>query len=187
MDSNSLTRGLPTHLTLFYSKRTGAIKKYTTGITDLFKAFGQAEGEELSLIYDTIVIDYDSDVVSDYSSYVVIDGVVKKINDPLSDVIESVKEVKDSGIESLSYIFELDFRLLEIECALDLPMALSAKSTRGANEMNTYKTAKTLILAGSYEREDMEYKLSVFLKRGRLTQEEHDELITLMNARELVE
>ena len=49
------------------------------------------------------------------------------------------------------------------------------------------KTAKTLILAGNYERDDMEYKLSVYLKRGRLTQDEYDELIALMDARELVE
>lgn len=69
MDSNMLRSNLPTHLTLFYSIRTGEIKKYTTGITDLYKAFGQNEGEELSLIYDTIVIDYDEDIIKNYKDY----------------------------------------------------------------------------------------------------------------------
>ena len=180
MHSNSLVRGMPTHLTLFYSKRTGAIKKYTTGITDLFKAFGQAEGEELSLIYDTIVIDYDNDVINDYSNYIVVDGVVKKTNDPLNGVMKCVEEVKASSVESLNHIFDLDFRVLEIECTLGLPIKTNMKNVEEAPKMSIYTAAKTLILAGNYEREDMEYKLSVYLKRGRLTQEEHDELIAVM-------
>lgn len=108
-------------------------------------------------------------------------------NEALKDGVVIVDQQREDGdVELLGYNFDLDFRLLEIECALDLPMTLSARSTKGANDMNTYKTAKTLILAGNYEREDMEYKLSVYLKRGRLTQEEYDELIALMDARELV-
>lgn len=185
MDSNSLTRGLPTHLTLFYSKKTGAIKKYTTGITDLFKAFGKADGEELSLIYDTIIIDYDEQIANDYSNYVVIDGIVKKANDPLTAVAENIEEVKASNVESLSYIFDLDFRVLELEYAFNLPMAIST-SSGVLKDMNVYKIAKTLILAGEYEREDMEYKLSVHLKRNRITRDEYDELVALMDARELV-
>lgn len=108
-------------------------------------------------------------------------------NEALKDGVVIVDQQREDGdVELLGYNFDLDFRLLEIECALDLPMTLSARSTKGANDMNTYKTAKTLILAGNYERDDMEYKLSVYLKRGRLTQEEYDELIALMDARELV-
>lgn len=102
------------------------------------------------------------------------------------DVVIVNQQREDGDVELLGYNFDLDFRLLEIECALDLPIALNFRNSKGANDMNTYKTAKTLILAGNYEREDMEYKLSVYLKRGRLTQEEHDELIALMDARELV-
>ena len=47
--------------------------------------------------------------------------------------------------------------------------------------------AKTLILAGKYEREDMEYKLNRYKAAGRITVEEYEELIALMDARELVD
>lgn len=75
MDGNML-RGNPTHLTLFYSKRTGEIKKFTTGITDLIKAFGNDEGSELSLIYDTLVIDFDENILSNYKEYKIVNGEV---------------------------------------------------------------------------------------------------------------
>ncbi|GKZ04082.1 hypothetical protein ANS017_26530 [Paraclostridium bifermentans] len=75
MDGNML-RGNPTHLTLFYSKRTGDIKKFTTGITDLIKAFGNDEGEELSLVYDTLIIDFDENIIQNYNEYKIVNGEV---------------------------------------------------------------------------------------------------------------
>lgn len=85
MDSNSL-RGVPTHVTLFYSKRTGEIKKYTTGITDLYKAFGQAEGEELSLIYDVLVTDYDEDIINNYKDYKIENNEVISLKTTIEDL-----------------------------------------------------------------------------------------------------
>ncbi|MFL1471502.1 hypothetical protein ACJOWX_16625 [Paraclostridium bifermentans] len=75
MDSNML-RSNPTHLTLFYSKRTGDIKKFTTGITDLIKAFGNDEGKELSLVYDTLVIEFEENIIKNYKEYKVLNGEV---------------------------------------------------------------------------------------------------------------
>ena len=43
----------------------------------------------------------------------------------------------------------------------------------------------TLILADNYERADFEHKISVYVKRGRMTQEEADKLIAMMDAKEL--
>ncbi|MBQ8993468.1 MAG: hypothetical protein IJ085_05020, partial [Turicibacter sp.] len=53
--------------------------------------------------------------------------------------------------------------------------------------MSRFLQAKTLILGGPYERSKMEYQLKRYLEAGQLTQEEYDELISLMDARELVE
>ncbi|WP_406966880.1 hypothetical protein [Paraclostridium bifermentans] len=71
-----MLRSNPTHLTLFYSKRTGDIKKFTTGITDLIKAFGNDEGKELSLVYDTLVIEFEENIIKNYKEYKVLNGEV---------------------------------------------------------------------------------------------------------------
>lgn len=52
--------------------------------------------------------------------------------------------------------------------------------------VSIYKQAQTLILAGKYEREDMEYKLARYLERNRITKAEYDELISMMDAQELM-
>lgn len=52
--------------------------------------------------------------------------------------------------------------------------------------MDRFGMLQTLILAGKYEREDMEMKISKYLSYGKLTQAEADYLISLMDAREIV-
>ena len=110
MDSNMLRSNLPTHLTLFYSIRTGEIKKYTTGITDLYKAFGQNEGEELSLIYDTIVIDYDEDnkeVILEQRNY---EDIIKNYKDykiENSQVVCLKTTIEDLEQENADLVFAL--------------------------------------------------------------------------------
>ena len=49
-----------------------------------------------------------------------------------------------------------------------------------------YEQAKIMILGGAYVRETLERQLTTYLRRGYLTQTEYDELIALMDARELV-
>ena len=46
----------------------------------------------------------------------------------------------------------------------------------------TYNICKRLIQNGSYEKEDMMMKLDVFLLNNRITKEQYDELIGLINA-----
>lgn len=46
----------------------------------------------------------------------------------------------------------------------------------------TYKVCKRLIQNGNYEKEDMTMKLDVFLLNDRITQENYNELVGLMNA-----
>lgn len=52
--------------------------------------------------------------------------------------------------------------------------------------MTVFQQAQTLILAGKYDRDDMEYKLTRYLDKKRITKAEYDELIALMDAQELV-
>lgn len=52
--------------------------------------------------------------------------------------------------------------------------------------LSRYEQAKIMILAGAYVRETLERQLTTYLRRGRLNQAEYDELIALMDARELV-
>ena len=52
--------------------------------------------------------------------------------------------------------------------------------------MTVFQQAQTLILAGKYERADMEYKLKRYLDKNRITKAEYDELIAMMDAQELV-
>ena len=50
--------------------------------------------------------------------------------------------------------------------------------------MTPYNMAKKLILAGSYERADMEHKLSVYVSKKRMTEAQRQELIQLMDEKE---
>lgn len=62
-------------MTLFYSKRTGEIKAYTTGITDM-GYYGDDE-EDFKLIYDFIVVDRDDYVLDNFSKFKIVDKQIK--------------------------------------------------------------------------------------------------------------
>lgn len=62
-------------MTLFYSKRTGEIKAYTTGISDM-GYYGDDE-EDFSIIYDFIVADRDDYVLNNIEQFEIVDGEVK--------------------------------------------------------------------------------------------------------------
>lgn len=112
---------------------------------------------------------------------------LEKENVALKNEIEETANSSVNGdLELMSSQFELDFRLFEIEMNLDMPMMATMRGVKSM-AMTVYQQAKTLILAGKYEREDMEYKLNRYKAAGRITVEEYEELIALMDARELVD
>ena len=112
---------------------------------------------------------------------------LEKENVALKIVIEETANSSVNGdLELMSSQFELDFRLFEIEMNLDMPMMAMMRGVKSM-AMTVYQQAKTLILAGKYEREDMEYKLNRYKAAGRIAVEEYEELIALMDARELVD
>ena len=112
---------------------------------------------------------------------------LEKENVALKNVIEETANSSVNGdLELMSSQFELDFRLFEIEMNLDMPMMAMMRGVKSM-AMTVYQQAKTLILAGKYEREGMEYKLNRYKAAGRIAVEEYEELIALMDARELVD
>lgn len=50
----------------------------------------------------------------------------------------------------------------------------------------TYRNCKKLIEIGRYEKEDMLNKLDVFLLNDRITQAEYEELVEMINVREVI-
>lgn len=102
-----------------------------------------------------------------------------------NEIVETAKSSVSGDLELMSSQFELDFRLFEIEMNLDMPMMAMMKGAKSM-AMTVYQQAKTLILAGKYDREDMEYKLGRYKDGKRITQDEYDELIALMNAHDLM-
>ena len=105
---------------------------------------------------------------------------------------ERVLSLESSSLEVIATTFDIDFRLCEVEWALEDAVGVQAvnlaKSFKGGNVMalSRYEQAKIMILGGAYVRETLERQLTTYLKRGYLTKEEYDELIALMDARELV-
>lgn len=62
-------------MTLFYSKRTGEIKAYTTGISDM-GYYGDDE-KDFSIIYDFIVVDRDDYVLNNIEQFKIVDKKIK--------------------------------------------------------------------------------------------------------------
>lgn len=62
-------------MTIFYSKRTGDIKNYVTGITDM-GYYGEDE-EDYSIIFDYTVVDKDDYVLGNIDQFKVVDGEIK--------------------------------------------------------------------------------------------------------------
>ncbi|MDU2106312.1 hypothetical protein [Clostridium sp.] len=59
-------------ITLFYLKRTGKVKCFCTGEQSM--EYFADEKEEMALIMDFIIIDYDEFVIKNYDYYKVIEG-----------------------------------------------------------------------------------------------------------------
>jgi hypothetical protein len=109
---------------------------------------------------------------------------------------ERVASLEANSLDIVATTWDMDYRVCEIEWALEdsgilvatqVAQTFNLKSKGvGTMALSRYEQAKIMILGGAYVRETLERQLTTYLRRGYLTQTEYDELIALMDARELV-
>jgi|GEM_PF-4360245 len=110
------------------------------------------------------------------------------------DFESTTLSLTDSDLELVKQNVDIDFRLMEVEFALDIPQStlcsnINFKNKKGEvkNMARTpYAMMKIVILSGDYDREDYIHKVGKYYERGRMTKEEYDELMSLMTADEVI-
>ena len=107
-----------------------------------------------------------------------------------NEMLEQATFLAESDLSIIKQNVDIDFRLMEVEFALDIPLNLKLNITINKGDVNMARTPfemmKIVILSGSYDKEDYLYKARIYHERGRMTKEEYDELIDLMTADEVV-
>lgn len=110
------------------------------------------------------------------------------------DFESTTLSLTDSDLELVKQNVDMDFRLMEVEFALDIPQAILSSNINFKNKKGEvksmartpYEMMKIVILSGDYDREDYIHKVRKYYERGRMTKEEHDELMSLMTADEVI-
>ncbi|UBK76266.1 hypothetical protein KLF35_05895 [Clostridium perfringens] len=109
------------------------------------------------------------------------------------DFESTTLSLTDSDLELVKQNVDMDFRLMEVEFALDIPQStlssnINFKKKGEVKSMarTPYEMMKIVILSGDYDREDYIHKVGKYYERGRMTKEEHDELMSLMTADEVI-
>lgn len=115
---------------------------------------------------------------------------------PTPTLEERVISLESNSLDIVATTWDMDYRVCEIEWALEdsgiLVVAQAAQASNlknkvvGTMALSRYEQAKIMILGGAYVRETLERQLTTYLRHKYLTQTEYDELIALMDARELV-
>ena len=115
---------------------------------------------------------------------------------PTPTLEDRVISLESNSLDIVATTWDMDYRVCEIEWALEgsgilvvaqVAQAFNLKNKGvGTMALSRYEQAKIMILGGAYVRETLERQLTTYLRRGYLTQTEYDELIVLMDARELV-
>ncbi|MDU7110305.1 MAG: hypothetical protein E6303_05780 [Clostridium perfringens] len=110
------------------------------------------------------------------------------------DFESTTLSLTDSDLELVKQNVDMDFRLMEVEFALDIPQAILSSNIKFKNKKGEvksmartpYEMMKIVILSGDYDREDYIHKVGKYYERGRMTKDEHDELMSLMTADEVI-
>lgn len=110
------------------------------------------------------------------------------------DFESTTLKLTDSDLELVKQNVDVDFRLMEVEFALDIPQAILSSNINFKNKKGEvksmartpYEMMKIVILSGDYDREDYMHKVGKYYERGRMSKEEHDELMSLMTADEVI-
>lgn len=109
------------------------------------------------------------------------------------DFESTTLSLTDSDLELVKQNVDIDFRLMEVEFALDIPQStlssnINFKKKGEVKSMarTPYEMMKIVIRSGDYDREDYIHKVGKYYERGRMTKEEYDELMSLMTADEVI-
>lgn len=109
------------------------------------------------------------------------------------DFESTTLSLTDSDLELVKQNVDMDFRLMEVEFALDIPQStlssnINFKKKGEVKSMarTPYQMMKIVILSGDYDREDYIHKVGKYYERGRMTKDEYDELMSLMTADEVI-
>ncbi|MDK0576497.1 hypothetical protein P5F02_05630 [Clostridium perfringens] len=129
-------------------------------------------------------------------------GTIARLNRENRDLEEENKTLRqdfesttlsltDSDLELVKQNVDIDFRLMEVEFALDIPQSTLSSKFKKKGEVKSmartpYQMLKIVILSGDYDREDYIHKVGKYYERGRMTKEEYDELMSLMTADEVI-
>ena len=118
----------------------------------------------------------------------------------LPTIEERLLKLENADIDIIATNWDMDFRICEIEWLLEdnimsvsedniMPVSIDTFNLKGGDSMSLsrYEQAKIMILGGVYNDTTLRKQLKTYLDKRYLTQEEYNELISLMDARELVE
>lgn len=115
---------------------------------------------------------------------------------PTPTLEERVISLESNSLDIVATTWDMDYRVCEIEWVLEdsgiLVVAQAAQAFNlknkvvGTMALSRYEQAKIMILGRAYVRETLERQLTTYLRHEYLTQTEYNELIALMDARELV-
>lgn len=108
---------------------------------------------------------------------------------------KSIDTLQETSVDIIATSWDTDYRLSEVEWALEdngilSPMLfnINTKNIKGGNTMTLtkFEQAQIMILGGAYNRVTLTKQLDRYLEKKVITQSEYDELIALMDAKELV-
>ena len=131
------------------------------------------------------------DVPSTLSSLRIKNNDLEKENKELKEDVEvKTNSLHEQDMEIVNSNLDLDFRLFELEMLIEdgIGANVDLRNIKGVGNMarTPFEMMKILVLNNNYNREDIEYKATKYLKGNRITQEEYNELISLMDATEIV-
>lgn len=115
------------------------------------------------------------------------------MQNPLID--KSIDMLQETSVDIIATSWDTDYRLSEVEWALEdngilstMLFNINTKNIKGGNTMalTKFEQAQIMILGGAYNRVTLTRQLDRYLEKKVITQVEYDELISLMDAKELV-
>lgn len=116
----------------------------------------------------------------------------KELEDTTVKLENADEKLKEMDTDLVKTTWEMDDRLFEVEWALEDAgigsvnlMNIKNKGV-GVMALTKFEQAKIIIMSGDYDRVTLEGQLSKYLKRDIITQVEHDILISMMDAKEIV-